>query len=117
MDETNSKIIMLDENHMYMNDNYKKHEIFGWMWSTNELLDDNWKYSNCLDEIVDRLSVWMKVIPKQLWWMAIIGLTKFSCPISSKKKRCQRWNSKELHYNAKGWNNNLCKLSHIVSQR
>jgi hypothetical protein len=29
MDETNSKIIMLDENHMYMNDNYKKHEIFG----------------------------------------------------------------------------------------
>jgi hypothetical protein len=29
MDETNSKTIMSDENHMYMNDNYKKHEIFG----------------------------------------------------------------------------------------
>jgi hypothetical protein len=29
MDETNSKIIILDENHMYINDNYKKHEIFG----------------------------------------------------------------------------------------
>jgi hypothetical protein len=29
MDETNSKPIMLNENHMYMNDNYKKHEIFG----------------------------------------------------------------------------------------
>jgi len=32
MDETNSKTIMSDENHMYMNDNYKKHEIFRWMW-------------------------------------------------------------------------------------
>jgi hypothetical protein len=29
MDETNSKIIILDENHMYINDSYKKHEIFG----------------------------------------------------------------------------------------
>jgi hypothetical protein len=29
MDEINSKIVTLDENHMYMNDNYKKHEIFG----------------------------------------------------------------------------------------
>jgi hypothetical protein len=29
MDEINSKTIMLDENHMYMNENYKKHEIFG----------------------------------------------------------------------------------------
>jgi len=43
MDETNSKTIMLNENHMYMDDNYKKHEIFGWTWNTNELLDDNWK--------------------------------------------------------------------------
>ncbi len=29
MDEINSKIIMLGENHMYINDSYKKHEIFG----------------------------------------------------------------------------------------
>jgi hypothetical protein len=29
MDEINSKTVMPDENHMYMNDNYKKHEIFG----------------------------------------------------------------------------------------
>jgi hypothetical protein len=29
MDETNSKIVMLDENHMYMDENYKKDEIFG----------------------------------------------------------------------------------------
>jgi hypothetical protein len=29
MDETNSKTVMPDENYMYMNDNYKKHEIFG----------------------------------------------------------------------------------------
>ncbi len=57
---------MPDENHTYMNDNYKKHEIFGGMWNTNELLDDNWKYTNFLDEIVDQLSVWTKVIPKQL---------------------------------------------------
>jgi hypothetical protein len=43
MDEINSQTIMPDENHMYMNDSYKKHEIFGWTWSMNELLDDNWK--------------------------------------------------------------------------
>jgi hypothetical protein len=29
MDEINSQTIMPDENHMYMNDSYKKHEIFG----------------------------------------------------------------------------------------
>jgi hypothetical protein len=29
MDETNSKIVMLNENHMYMDESYKKHEIFG----------------------------------------------------------------------------------------
>jgi hypothetical protein len=29
MDETNSKIIMLDENHMYMDESFLKHEIFG----------------------------------------------------------------------------------------
>jgi len=40
MDEISFKTIMLDENHMYMNDSYKKHEIFGWMWSRDELLDD-----------------------------------------------------------------------------
>jgi hypothetical protein len=28
MDETISKKIMFGENHMYMDDNYKKHEIF-----------------------------------------------------------------------------------------
>jgi hypothetical protein len=27
-DEIDSKIVMLDENHMYMDDNYKKHEVF-----------------------------------------------------------------------------------------
>jgi hypothetical protein len=29
MYETNSKIVMSDENHMYMDESYKKHEIFG----------------------------------------------------------------------------------------
>jgi hypothetical protein len=29
VDETSSKIVMLDENHMYMDESYKKHEIFG----------------------------------------------------------------------------------------
>jgi hypothetical protein len=29
MDETNSKTIMLDENHKYMDENYKMDEIFG----------------------------------------------------------------------------------------
>jgi hypothetical protein len=29
LDETSSKIVMLDENHMYMDESYKKHEIFG----------------------------------------------------------------------------------------
>jgi hypothetical protein len=43
MDEINYKIVMPNENHMYMDDNYKKHEIFGLMWSMNELVDDNWK--------------------------------------------------------------------------
>jgi hypothetical protein len=28
MDGTNSKIIMLDENHIYMDESYKKDEIF-----------------------------------------------------------------------------------------
>jgi hypothetical protein len=32
----------------------------------NELLDDNWKWLNCLDETFDWLNVWMKIIPKQL---------------------------------------------------
>jgi hypothetical protein len=43
MDEINSKIVMSDENHMYINENYKMDEIFGWTWSIHELLDDNWK--------------------------------------------------------------------------
>jgi len=29
MDETNSKIVMLNENHIYMDENYNKNEIFG----------------------------------------------------------------------------------------
>jgi hypothetical protein len=29
MDEIKSKIVISDENHMYMDDSYKKHEIFG----------------------------------------------------------------------------------------
>jgi len=29
MDETNSKTVMWDENHMYMDENYKMDEIFG----------------------------------------------------------------------------------------
>jgi hypothetical protein len=29
MDGTNSKTVMLDENHTYMDENYKKDEIFG----------------------------------------------------------------------------------------
>jgi hypothetical protein len=28
MDGTNSKIVMLDENHIYMDENYKNDEIF-----------------------------------------------------------------------------------------
>ncbi len=49
----NSKTIMTCENHMYMDESYKMDEIFGWMCSMNELLDDNWKWMNCLDEIFD----------------------------------------------------------------
>ncbi len=37
MDGTNSKTIMIDENHIYMDESYKKDEIFGWMWNMNEL--------------------------------------------------------------------------------
>jgi hypothetical protein len=29
MDGTNSKIVMLNENHIYMDESYKKDEIFG----------------------------------------------------------------------------------------
>jgi len=44
MDETNSKTIMLDENHMYMDESYKMDEYLDeHIWSMNELLDDNWK--------------------------------------------------------------------------
>jgi hypothetical protein len=43
MDGTNSKIVMLDENHIYMDENYKNDEIFQWVWNMNELLDDNYK--------------------------------------------------------------------------
>ncbi len=57
---------MPNENHMYMDDNYKKHEIFGLTWSMNELVDDNWKQMNFLDETSSWLSVWMEIIPKKL---------------------------------------------------
>ncbi len=43
MDETNSKTLMPNENHMYMDENYKMDEIFGWTWNMNEVFDDNWK--------------------------------------------------------------------------
>jgi hypothetical protein len=29
MDEINCKIVMPNENHMYMDESYKKHEVFG----------------------------------------------------------------------------------------
>ncbi len=41
MGGTNSKIVMLNENHIYMDESYQKDEIFGWMWNMNEILDDN----------------------------------------------------------------------------
>ncbi len=42
-DGTNSKIVMSNENHIYMDESYKKDEIFGWTWNMNQLLDANWK--------------------------------------------------------------------------
>ncbi len=41
MDGTNSKTILSDENHIYMDENYNKDEIFGWTWKMNEFLDYN----------------------------------------------------------------------------
>ncbi len=43
MDGIHSKVVMLDENHIYMDETYKNDEILKWMWNMNELLDDNWK--------------------------------------------------------------------------
>ncbi len=43
MDGTNSKTIMLNENHIYMDESYKNDEIFGWTWNVNEIFDENWK--------------------------------------------------------------------------
>jgi hypothetical protein len=40
MDETNSKTIMLNGNHMYMDESYKMDEIFGRKLNINELLND-----------------------------------------------------------------------------
>jgi hypothetical protein len=37
MYEINSKIVMLDEKHMYMDESFKMDEIFGWKWNINEL--------------------------------------------------------------------------------
>ncbi len=33
---------MPNENHMYMDESFLMDEIFGWTWSMNELLDENW---------------------------------------------------------------------------
>jgi hypothetical protein len=41
MDGTNSKIVMSNENHIYMDESYTKDEIFGRTWGMNELLNDN----------------------------------------------------------------------------
>ncbi len=49
MDGINSNKIMTNENHIYMDENYKKYEVFGWTWNVNELLDDNWKFTKFLD--------------------------------------------------------------------
>ncbi len=43
IDEIISKQIISNENHMYMDESYKKHEILGWVRSMNDILDDNWK--------------------------------------------------------------------------
>ncbi len=43
MDGINSKTVMMNENHIYMDESYMKDEIFGWTWNMNELLDDNKK--------------------------------------------------------------------------
>jgi hypothetical protein len=40
------------------------------------------------------------------YWTYLILMSNFIY-----EKKCQRWNSKELHYKVIGWNNNLCKLS------
>jgi hypothetical protein len=83
LDGTNSKIIMLDENHAYVDESYTKDEIFGWMWNMNEFCNDNWKYINFLDETFDWLIIWMKVIPKQLFndtitWFTFKILAQFN---------------------------------------
>jgi hypothetical protein len=43
MDGINSKTVMIDETHIYMDESYMRDEILRWMWNMNELLDDNWK--------------------------------------------------------------------------
>jgi len=106
---------MSDENHMYMDDSNNKHEIFGWMWSMNELLDDNWNWQIVgwiflLIEYMDENNS-KTIMMNGNYWTHIIFMSNFI-----QKKRCQRWNSKELHYNAKRWNNNLCyKLNEVTS--
>ncbi len=57
---------MTNENHIYMHESYKNDEIFEWTWSMNELLDDNWKQTNCYDKAYGWWNVWMKVILTQL---------------------------------------------------
>ncbi len=56
MEGTNSKTIVPNENHIYMDESYKMDEI--WMnVEHDELLDDNWKQINFLDETSSWLSV------------------------------------------------------------
>ncbi len=102
MDGTNSKTIMLDENHIYMDESYKKDEIFGWMWSINDFFGWKFQLVECMDESNSKENY-------DKW--KLLDLHNFL------EKKGKRRNSKELHYNVKRWNNNLCKLSHIVNQR
>jgi len=53
MDETNSKKVMLDENHMYMDDNYKK-----------------MKY---LDEHESQMNFWMIIGSRRIVWMKLLA--------------------------------------------
>jgi hypothetical protein len=73
-----------------------------WMIVGNSWLF-GWKFwlVECMDESNSKT-----IMTNGNYWTHIIFMWNFIC-----EKGCQRWNSKELHYNEKGWNNNLCKLS------
>jgi hypothetical protein len=63
-------------------------QIIGWIFLLIEYMDENNSKT---------------IMMNGNYWTHIIFMSNFI-----QKKRCQRWNSKELHYNAKRWNNNLC---------